>query len=159
MLTNAEALILKADILAKTNVVTAGSTFGTHLANTKMQYLANYYNSPASPVVNIWNPNLSKTDIVNALVGTDINANTTAIAARRDAMILMLQADSLDMTKATVRAAILAIMGATTSNTNVLAVGQRPATIFEVLFTVSNVCSRYNYIVTLDDIDNSLRTV
>jgi hypothetical protein len=129
-----------ADVSQTTNVAT-----NNHIA------IAAYYNGNGTGT--IWRPAIPVAEIITALIG----AETVALSATKIAAFqIMCSGMSIDATNANVRAAFSAIFGASTTLTNLTAIAQRTPTRFEMVFTVSQVCSQFGALVTPNDVAQAL---
>lgn len=154
-LTTAQLQIIKADIESKAAFEFEGSPFSILLASTQLDKIARYYNTVASPAVDIWKPDLTVEEITNQIVMADFISITQA---RRDAWFAMSQASTIDATISLVRTNFQNIFGAgTTTLTNVTAIAKKEATNLEALFTSGGVSSLYKYSITPEDILSALR--
>lgn len=157
MLTNSEALILKADLAAKGNTVFGGDTINSHLANTRFELISDYYNSSANPQIDLWRPDVTVDEITNVITMSDFIARTQG---QRDAWIVMSQASFINATLSLVRTNFVSIFGSNTTTTNaVTAIAKKASTNFEALFVASGVSSKYKYVVSPDDIYQAIRAI
>ena len=151
MLSDSEITTLRNNIIAVKDTVYNGKTIKTWLGESNRAEVAAYYNSVGSN--DIWRPDLTPeemTSIINM-------ANFISLpAGNRDAWMAMSKLSTIDTTKSLVRTNFVSIFGNGTATTvSATALAQRKATRFEELFTVSNVSSKYGYIVSQDDIYNA----
>jgi len=155
-LTPAELTTLKNDITAKANTVYSGSTFSVHQSNSRFDILATYYNTVASPQTDLWRPDIAISEITNII---DMSGYTGLTVARQNGWMAMSQGSVIDATLSLVRTNFTTIFGNNTATTNAaIAVAKKAATNFEMLYTTSNVSTKYKYIVTSDEIIQALRS-
>lgn len=154
-MTTAQLTALKTDLLSKTNVTYQGNTLGSYMANTNLQMIANYYNSNINPQVDIWKPDLKVEDMAKSL---DMATFITLTAVKQNGYFALTKGTYVDATVANVRASFVTIFGNGTANAVALAaIAKRPATIFEALFTTSNVSSVYGYVIQPEEIQEALQ--
>ena len=155
MLNNAELAILRANLDSLMNTVQDGDTFIKHLGNSKFAKITKYYNSEAVPRLKLWNPSATITDIANKIVMADFIALPEP---NRSGWMALSRAATIDATQNETKANFEAIFGVGTNTTkDIMDVIMKPATNFEMLFTVNRVCTKYGYIVTEEDIINAFR--
>lgn len=155
-LSPANIAVLKTDINSKLNTVLPnGKTMNANLQETNFQAIADYYNTNASPQLDLWRPDLNPKDLNKYLVMTEFQALTVQ---KQNGWFAIIGGNEVDATAAQVRTNFATILGAASvSTTNLTAQAKKIATNFEKLFTVSNVSSMYKYIVNADDIDATSR--
>ena len=150
MLTPTQAATLKTNITANLATVFNGRTIQQWLDIYDLETIAAFYNSPQSPQVDLWRPDIKVSEVSPQIVMSDYVALT---AIRQNGYLALTQGDIIDATKANIRAGFGSIFGAASVTTsNLTALAKKPATKFENLYTVSNVCSLYNYVVGYQDI-------
>lgn len=155
-LTLSELTVLKNDIIAKSATVYNGSTFAIHQSNTKFDQVAAYYNSIASPQVDLWRPDVLIGDITNII---DMSAYITLTVAKQNGWMAMSQGSVIDATLSQVRANFVTIFGNGTATTNAaISISKKAATNFELLYTTNNVSTKYKYVVSVDEIIAALRS-
>lgn len=139
-LTQAQLEVLEADIKSRPSLWANGTQ------QVSNEEVAGFYNSIATPTVNIWKPNLTIRELNSAIAWADMIAISTNSQLAFQSMIW---ANEIDMTDAQVRAGIDAIFGnPSTSRTGILNVGKRPATYLEALFSTggaTKVSQMYDY--------------
>jgi hypothetical protein len=113
--------------------------------------IAAYYN--AAGTGNIWKPDIDVSTLNTAIVWAEFVALTVA---KQNGYFAMTQGGNIDATSSNIRGGFTAVFGGTTSLTNLTALAQRVATRFEALFTTSQVCSLYGYVVTVADVAAAL---
>lgn len=157
MLMNAEALVLKADMVSKGATVFQGSSIDSYKSNTKFELICGYYNALASPQVDLWKPDLTVAEITNVIT---MSAFILLSQGQRDAWVAMSQAGILDATIPLVRTNLGSIFGAATATgLAAIAIAKKPATNFEALFVTSGASSKYKYILSVEDIYQAIRSI
>lgn len=149
-MTTAQLQTLKTDI-----TVTHAAT--VYNGNTLLQLwnaydlatLAAYYNSIANPQVDLWRPNVTKTELSRCIVASEFGALTVA---NQNTWFAILQTETLDATIASVRTNFTTIFTSGATLTNLTAAAKKTATNFENLFTTGNVSSVYGQVLTTQDI-------
>jgi hypothetical protein len=149
ILTTEQLVNLKAAILSETDASfvanrTAGSTGA----------MADFYNTATATMV--WKPRVTIIELLNSVVWSDF---ITLPQEKRDAWFALTQggAEGVDATITSVRVGFATIFGgASDTVTNLTAVAQRPATRYEVMYTINGVCSVFGTIVSNDDIVKAL---
>jgi hypothetical protein len=125
-MTTAQIATLKADILSRPNLWANGTQ---QIGNEEV---AAFYNSTASPVVNVWKPEVTVQELNSAIAWSDMVLLTQEKQLTYQSMIWNFK---IDMTDAQVRSGIDTIFGnPSSSRTGILNVGKRSATYFEALF-------------------------
>lgn len=155
-LTPANIAVLKTDIDSKLNTVLAnGKTLNMNLQESNFQAVADYYNTAASPQLDLWRPDLNPRDLNKFLVMTEFQALTLQ---KQNGWFAMIGGDEVDATSALVRANFATIFGAASATAvNLTAAAKKAATVFEKLFTTSNVSTMYKYVVSANDIESASR--
>ena len=126
-LTTAQLTTLKADIQSRPSLWANGTQ---QIGNEEV---AAFYNSTASPVVNIWKPAVTVQELNSAIAWSDMVVVTQEKQLAYQSMIWNF---SIDMTDAQVRAGIDSIFGAGSASKNgINAIGKRGATYLEALFS------------------------
>ena len=154
-MTDNQKQILKTDItVTKAATVYNGQTLLQLWNNNDMEALASFYNQIASPVIDLWRPDISASELTSGIVGGEYVALT---AVKQNAFMMYLVAGSLNATSANIRTALDAIFGNTTTKTNLLVVAKKQATNFESLFKgaiqgAAYVSTTYGISVTGQDI-------
>lgn len=155
MLSDLEAIVLKNDMIAKAAVVHKGSDISGLKDNTRFDVICDYYNSVASPQVDLWRPDVTTAEITNVIV---MSAFIALSQGARDAWIAMSKAGVIDATLPLVRTNFVSIFGNNTATTiAVTALAKKPATNFEALFVTSGASSMYKYLLTAEDIYQAIR--
>jgi len=152
VMTSAQLATLKAAIRDETD-----PTFASARSAGATSAMADFYNQPASPQVFLWRPDVPIRDLVNAIIFSELEAATVA---KRDVWSTLIGGDTIDATKANIRAGFALVFAGTpgsVSVTNLTAAAQRPATRFEALFTAGNVSSVFGQSLSGDDIIAALR--
>lgn len=154
-MTTAQLIILRNDIrVTRAATMFQGNTLLTYWNTFDFETLANYYNTLASPQVDLWRPDVTQSELAKCIVATEFQALT---AVKQNTWFALLQGDILDATVALVRTNFVTIFGAGAATvTNLSAAAKKAATNFENLFTVSNVSSVYGQSVSSQDIYQSL---
>lgn len=156
MLTNDQYITLKNDITSKLTFVYQGGTFDLHLANSRHDIIAEYYNTQATPIQNIWRTDMPIEEVICEVVMADFILLPTV---QREAFSVICQARNLNMRKNTIRNSIQTILGnGTTSYNNIISASRKKASNFEYLFTTNNVSEVYGYMIEPYDILTALRT-
>lgn len=155
-LTPANIAVLKTDISTKLNTVLAnGKTLNQNLQESNFQEVADYYNTAASPQLDLWRPDLNPRDLNKFLVMTEFQALTLQ---KQNGWFAMIGGDEVDATSALVRTNFATIFGAGSATAiNLTATAKKAATVFEKLFTTSNVSTMYKYVVSANDIESASR--
>ncbi len=140
MLTKTQLATFKAAIAADANVA-------ADLAAGNLGAIAAYYNGASA--TQVWLPaipvSVMNTAIVwSAFMALSVQAQNAYFALTANGVV--------DATSGNVRAGFASIFGAGTTLTNLTAIAQRIATIFENLFAVSNVTPLFGYQVTPADV-------
>lgn len=127
--------------------------------------LADFYNQEASPTVLLWRPDVETQLLIDALVGTEYIAGTTASdVARRELLGLITRAARIDATKSQVRSNFSTAAGAASATlTAWTALARKNATYLEALFAGlpsggASVTPVYGYQLTRADVAEA-RTV
>lgn len=156
LLTPENVAVLKTDMNSKLNTVIAnGKTINQNLQESNFQAIADYYNTNATPRLDLWRPDLNPKDLNKFLVMTEFQALTVQ---KQNGWFAMIGGDEVDATSALVRTNFATIFGGgSTTTANLTAQAKKVATNFEKLFTTSNVSSMYKYTVTSTDIESATR--
>ena len=152
MLTSVQALTLKTNINSAGNAV----SLGAFIAAQDYPSIAIFYNQLASPVVNLWRPHISVSELNTAIVWADFVALTIG---KQNAYFAMTQDGWVDSTSANIRGGFTAIF-ANPSLANLTALAQRPGTRFEVLFSTvqgtASVSTVFGMLLSADDVQFAL---
>lgn len=149
-MTTAQQTTLRNHINANLNLnIGAAGTMSNALGNSNWDAIADYYNSVRTPQVDLWRPNVSPSELQNAIV---MSAYVALTAVKQNGFMVYLQAPLLDATNQNIRDGFNTIFGAGATLTALTALAKKPATNFENLFTVSNVSSVFGVLVTGSDI-------
>ena len=92
---NSQIATIKADIIAKAALVYEVISFALLQSTTRLDKIAAYYNEEANPVVNLWRPDISISDVTNNIVFSDY---ISLSAAKREAWMAMSQGNVIDAT-------------------------------------------------------------
>lgn len=153
-LTAEQMAVFKAAILAEQNSIVVNA-----LAEGNMIKIADWYNLPTNPAVNIWRPNMMVNEFTAAIVWTDYLTLTVEKSLAYQSIIW---SHVVDMTDAQIRQGLLEIFGSgSTSSNNIAAKAQRPATNFEKLFATGGAVKTtplFGSIVTYVDVTNALNS-
>ena len=150
-LSHAELLVLKAHFQNNPAV------WGVSDFDVEMPEIIAHYQQIASPTQLIWREGVTRQEIYNDTSSTGTDWNWTTYkgqgVAEQNAWVQMFMGDEANFTKPNLRAGIGNIFGGANNNTlHALAIGQRPATVFEVIFSTNTtiaVCAHYGK--TLDE--------
>lgn len=151
-MTSQQLATLKTSINASLNVVTGGDTIANHLAKSNFKAIADYYNS--NSLVNIFRPDVPTEELSKSIVMTEFVALTVA---RQNGYFVLTQGKFIDATVANLRASFQTVFGTSISLTNLTAIAQRLATVFESLFVTNQVSSAYGVKVTEEDVSNAIK--
>jgi hypothetical protein len=150
MLTQAEAVVLKADV---------HGFFASEVAVQDWPAISNAYNLASNPPAMLWRPDVTPTEIASAIVMSEFVALT---AIKQNGLLLLTQGAAIDATQSNVRAAFQAIFGAGATMTALTALAQRVGTRFEVLFSSAvagaRVTTKYGQPLTADDVQSAMLT-
>ena len=127
--------------------INADSNLTNYIASQNAGYIANYYNGASA--TEIWNPSISIAQLNDAIVWSEFAGLTVAL---QNTYMAMTTGTSVDATNANIRNGFSTIFTGKTTLTNLIALAQRLATVFEALFTTANVCSLYGYNVSVQDV-------
>ncbi len=131
--------------------INGDATAAAYVAADQFGALCTYMNSPASPVVNVWRPDITVSQLLTGVVWSEFLALT---AAQQGAWRALTAAD-VDATNANIRAGFVSIFGASSQTiANLTAIAERPATRLEVIFTTASVTSQFG--TTLSESDAHL---
>lgn len=152
-LTLSQLSTLKTDITV-TNAATSfnGSTLLTLWNGNDFENLAAYYNTTASPQLDLWRPDIAPSDIIPVIVMSEFIALT---AVKQNGLLLYMQGSVINATNANVRNGFTSIFTSGTSLTNLTALAKKAATNLEKLFTVSNVSPLYKYTVSGNELSKA----
>lgn len=151
-MTNAEYIILKTNLQAVKTVEIAyenenPKTIKHHLGETRLQFIADWYNTKASGVP-IWKPNAPVNKIIESIIISDY---LLLSSAKRDALLMWQGLGTIDATVEAVRTGLADILSGA-SLTAALATIERQATRFEALFVTDKASSMFGYEVSGDEI-------
>jgi hypothetical protein len=128
MLTDAQKVTIKADILANADTLAA-----YNIGN--LDALEKLYNAAAAPAFVVWKTNLQPAEYREAIVWTEVDALTTGSKYRIWEWLTMDMTAPIDASKANVRQGIADCWASnTTTRTNLLAAAKRSASRIEKLF-------------------------
>jgi len=145
-LTTAQAQALAAAVAADPALTTLSAANG-------WPQIAAALNTPSSPVVTIFRPDVPTSSLLSAIAAADMPATAGLISYVQ----IMLSVGTVDATSATVRAGFAAAFAGKAATLAALtAVAQRTATRFEALFVTSSVSSAYGITVSSDDVKSAL---
>lgn len=138
-----------------------GSAIATAYANKETDTLVALYN--ANSATNLWRSDIKPAELATAIVMSEY---ITLTAVQQGGMLLLLQlgAGALDATSSTVRASFSTLFTGKTTLTNLTAMAQRKATVFEAIaayLTVAapaNVCAPeiYGHVLTRFEVGSQL---
>lgn len=153
-MTTAQLQTLKTDINAKQNTVTGGETIAQHLAKSQWQKIADYYNTAASPQVDLWKPDVLVTDLARAVLMSEFVALTVQ---RQNGYFVLTQGTYIDASDANIRTSFSTIFGgASATLTSLTAIAKKAATNFEALFVSGSISSAYKIVVTSEDVRQAM---
>ena len=127
ILTQAQKTALKNDINGRANLASA-------VAAQDWPLISNFYNTTASPTVNVWNPFMTVAQINSAINWTNFVAQTVQQLLAFDQMT---KTGVVDASNANVRGGFSKVLDSA-SATSVQAAAQKQATYFEGLYAVSD---------------------
>lgn len=140
MLTSAQLAILKTDIQSRPTLWANGTQ---QISNEEV---AAFYNSTASPAVNVWKPEVTVQELNSAIAWSDMVLISQEKQLAYQSMIWNFK---IDMTDAQVRSGIDTIFGAgSASKAGINNIGKRNATYLEALFATggaTKVSSLFGY--------------
>lgn len=142
-LTPAQLATFKAAINADANLAAARAA-GDQGA------IAAYYNGAGAGT--IWRPSVSAKELNTAIVWSQFIALPVAT---QNGYFAMLQAGAIDATSANIRTGFASLFTGQ-SLTNLTAIAQRTPTVFEALFTTSQVCTVFGQAVSVADVAAAL---
>lgn len=152
-MTTSQLATLKADIFSRPNLWANGTQ---QIGNEEV---AAFYNSTASPVVNVWKPEVSVQELNSAIVWSDMVLLSQEKQLTYQSMIWNFK---IDMTDPQVRSGIDAIFGSgSASKTGINNVGKRNATYLEALFATggaTKVSSLFGYKLSGDEVAAALNS-
>ena len=149
-MTDAQKAALKNDItVTHGSTVYQGQTLLSYWNGNNMEALAAYYNTVASPQVDLWRPNILPSEVIPVIVMSEYIALT---AVKQNGLLLYMQGVYIDATNVNTRNGFASIFTSGTSLTNLTALAKKAATNFENLFTSNNVSSVFGQVVTPSDI-------
>jgi hypothetical protein len=147
-LTSAEAATLKTNVQAN---------FAELVAVSDWPAVANAYNLPSNPAVNLWRNDVSPTEIAATITMSAF----TALTQQQQNGLLLLTQGQVDATSSNVRAAFSTIFGAGATLTALTALAQRVGTRAEVLFSsaagAANVSTKFGQRLTADDVQRAMQ--
>jgi hypothetical protein len=144
-LTSAQLATLKADILADPTLSAKPNN------DDGNQAIADAYNAPASPAINVWRADVASSEVVAAVVMADFIALTSIKA---QGFTIIVTPDSVDASSPNIRQDFQTIFGASSTLTNLTAIAQRAATRLEKLFGTGSplTSTLYGYFLTNRDV-------
>lgn len=155
-MTTAQLQTIKTDVTV-TNAATvySGSTLLQYWNTTNIAALAEYYNTVATPQLDLWRPDINPNELQKAIV---MSAYIALTAVKQNGFMVYLQAANLDATNQNIRDGFQSIFGAgTQSLINLTALAKKPATRLEKLFAVGNVSSVYGVVITESDVYQAMQ--
>ena len=130
-----ELQALRTDITStRADVLYNGKTLLTWWNEGNDQELANFYNQPHAPEIQVWNPAVPNNRFVEVLVMTEYLALTDA---QRQGWAQSLLPQSIDMTLDNMRQSFATLFGGgSTTATDILDISRDPGTYGEILYSV-----------------------
>jgi len=158
MLTTSQLATIKNDItVTKPNTLYNGVTLISLWNGNDFEHLADYYNTLASPTIDLWRPNVAAWEATRSVVGS-VYVGLTAV--KQNGFQMYLLAGTIDATSQNVRDSFSAIFPAGATLNNLIAVSKKQATNLEALFvgavqSGAYVSSVYGYVIGANELSKA----
>jgi hypothetical protein len=151
-LSSAQETVLHEDILHGPDA----SALADFVAGDDWYSVAQWYNQLAGGST-VWRPNIPTNELKKGLVGSAFSALTVQ---KQNSYFALVSGDSVDATVDSIRAWFQEIFGAGMTTTNLTAIAQKPATKFEMLFSVvaapSHTTTVFGHGVTAEEVQHAM---